>query len=93
VPADPSVSDRWFYTSRRYIRDPWAPDALERVAIERPVLLIGTGLTLLDIALDLRERGMREPIYAVSRRGLLPQAHRSPSVAPARRADSPQLLE
>lgn len=78
APADPPIGadQRYFYMSPRYVRDPWSPGILARVAPDRPALVIGTGLTMLDIVLDLRDRGHRAPIYAVSRRGLLPQAHR-----------------
>ena len=41
-----------------------------------PVLLIGTGLTMIDMALALVDRGHPGPIYAISRRGVLPQVHR-----------------
>jgi uncharacterized NAD(P)/FAD-binding protein YdhS len=60
----------------RYVDDPWAPGALDGVASDgRPVLLLGTGLTSVDVALALLERGLKAPVYALSRRGLLPQAH------------------
>jgi len=82
APADPPLADASFFTSPRYVRDPWRPDALWGVANDQPVLLIGTGLTMLDVLLDLKSRGHRAPIYALSRRGLLPQAHRTLDVAP-----------
>ncbi|HEU4565706.1 MAG TPA: FAD/NAD(P)-binding protein [Gemmatimonadaceae bacterium] len=82
APADPPVADRSFYESVRYVRDPWAPGALDAIAPSDRVLLIGTGLTMLDVALDLRTSGARAPMVAISRRGLTPQPHRSPSVAP-----------
>lgn len=77
APADPPVGDRSFYSSASYVRDPWAPGALESVDPGDSVLLIGTGLTMYDIALDLDDRGVRKPIYAISRRGLLAQPHRA----------------
>lgn len=80
-PADPPVADPSFYADGRYARDPWAEASLE-VAADDPVLLIGTGLTMLDIALALEDRGHRGLMYAVSRRGLLPQAHRHSETAP-----------
>ena len=80
-PANPSVADPSFYADARYARDPWAPDALAGDPDE-PVLLVGTGLTMLDIALALRERGQRAVIHAVSRHGLLPQPHRDAAIAP-----------
>jgi len=76
-PHDPSVSTPEFYDSARYVRDPWSPGALEAIRADEPVLLLGSGLTAVDVALSLQARGARTaPLYAVSRRGLLPQAHR-----------------
>jgi uncharacterized NAD(P)/FAD-binding protein YdhS len=40
------------------------------------ILILGTGLTMVDAALSLRDAGHSGPIVAVSRRGLLPQTHR-----------------
>lgn len=59
-----------------YVADPWRRGALEGVAAEAPVLLVGTGLTMFDVALELARLGHRAPLLALSRRGLLPQAHR-----------------
>lgn len=70
----------------RYIRDPWAPGVLETIEPGERILMIGTGLTMFDIALELRTRRVRAPILAISRRGLLPASHRSPARAPT--ADS-----
>jgi uncharacterized NAD(P)/FAD-binding protein YdhS len=39
------------------------------------VLLLGTGLTMVDAALALEHRGHRGPIHALSRHGLLPHVH------------------
>jgi uncharacterized NAD(P)/FAD-binding protein YdhS len=39
------------------------------------VLLLGTGLTAIDVALTLNEQARGVPMEALSRRGLLPQAH------------------
>lgn len=84
APSDPPVAagQRAFYSSPRYVGNPWKPDALWVVKPEQPVLLIGTGLTMLDIALDLRERGHQAPIYTLSRRGLMPQPHRDLETPP-----------
>ena len=81
-PSDPPATEERLYRSIRYARDPWAPDALEAERDE-PVLLLGTGLTMCDIALALRDADHRGEIVAISRRGLLPQPHRvSPKPPP-----------
>ena len=81
-PRDPPVADGTFYTSERYVRDPWAAGSAERIGDAGPVLLIGTGLTALDVCVSLAGKSPQRPIYAVSRRGLLPQSHRSPAHPP-----------
>ncbi|MFJ2786632.1 FAD/NAD(P)-binding protein [Streptomyces sp. NPDC087216] len=62
--------------SGRFVTDPWAPGALDAVLAEggtRDVLLVGTGLTSVDIALSLDRPG--RTVHAVSRGGRLPQSH------------------
>ena len=55
--------------------DPWAYDAFDAIADDDRVLMIGAGLTMVDVALSLRVRGHRGPLIAVSRRGLTPARH------------------
>jgi uncharacterized NAD(P)/FAD-binding protein YdhS len=56
--------------------NPWAADALDGLRANDAVLLVGTGLTMVDVVVSLvQTRQHRGPIYAVSRRGLLPQVH------------------
>ncbi len=60
----------------RYIRDPWrAGDRLDAIPRSGRVLLLGTGLTMIDVALTLARNGHHGDITAVSRRGLLPREH------------------
>ncbi|WP_331742645.1 FAD/NAD(P)-binding protein [Streptomyces sp. NBC_01006] len=59
--------------SPRYLPDPWAPGALAALPREGAVLLVGTGLTMVDIALTLGRAG--RTVRAVSRHGLLPLPH------------------
>ncbi len=89
-PSDPPARSDGFYRSLRYARDPWSPDALEGDRRE-DVLLLGTGLTMCDVALAFRDLDHRGRIHAVSRRGLLPQPHRV-SAAPPPHLDAPADL-
>src|SRR5205085_9800467 len=58
------------------VRDAWDPGALDGLRAGRPVVIMGTGLTAVDVILSLDAAGFDGPIHAVSRHGLLPQAHR-----------------
>jgi uncharacterized NAD(P)/FAD-binding protein YdhS len=67
-----------------WVEDPWA-SGLDGLGPRDVVLLLGTGLTAVDVALTLDATGFRGRIVALSRRGLAPRAHgpREPMVAPA----------
>ena len=67
------------HVAERLVDDPWAPGALDSLPHEGDVLVLGTGLTMIDVVLGLASRGHRGTIHAVSRHGLLPRPH------PARR--------
>jgi len=58
-----------------YFGDPWDPNAFAGLAPDRPLLILGTGLTMIDTVISLLDRGHQGPIYALSRRGLLPRVH------------------
>jgi uncharacterized NAD(P)/FAD-binding protein YdhS len=62
--------------SPAYIADPWSPGALAAASDGRPVLILGTGLTMVDIALAVTGAHPGTAVHAVSRHGLLPQVHR-----------------
>lgn len=90
-PSNPAAFGGEFYETERYVRDPWVRGALDVVRPGESVLMIGTGLTMMDIALDLAARGVRLPLFAVSRHGLLPRAHRTGGAAPGPDALPPGL--
>lgn len=90
-PSDPPIADRAFFSTPRYARDPWAHGLLESIGADEPVLIVGTGLTMLDIALSLKSLGHSAPVHALSRRGLLPQPHRV-SVRPPRALPFPERM-
>lgn len=66
----------------RYVADPWADDLVTRVGPADRVLLVGTGLTAVDVAAQLHAADPSVELVAVSRHGLLPQVHRARPVPP-----------
>jgi uncharacterized NAD(P)/FAD-binding protein YdhS len=82
-PRDPALaSGNWPDDQSRYVRDPWRTGALEGRA-RGPVLLVGTGLTMVDVALQLQAQTPGQQIVALSRGGLFPHAHRTGGAAPS----------
>lgn len=81
-PRDPLSKADLAQLGDRYIGDPWNDGGIERCGPPEPLLIIGTGLTMVDFAVTLRARGHRAPLFAVSRHGLLPHAHRNPPQPP-----------
>jgi uncharacterized NAD(P)/FAD-binding protein YdhS len=63
------------HADSRYQRDPWDLARLASVHPAEPVLLLGSGLTAVDVALTLLAHGVQR-ITMLSRHGLLPQPHR-----------------
>lgn len=58
-----------------YFGDPWRQDVASGLTSSDRVLILGTGLTMVDMVLKLRREGFDGPIAALSRRGLLPHSH------------------
>jgi uncharacterized NAD(P)/FAD-binding protein YdhS len=59
----------------RVVSDPWQAGVYDRAGLDR-VAIVGTGLTMVDVALSLVERHPDVEIVAASRRGLLPRTSR-----------------
>jgi uncharacterized NAD(P)/FAD-binding protein YdhS len=58
-----------------FFGNPWDANALAGLWPDGTVLLIGTGLTMMDTVCSLLDRRHRGRIHAISRHGLLPLAH------------------
>lgn len=72
----------------RVIGDPWAPGALDRISAEDDVIVVGTGLTMVDMVLWLEARGWRGKARTLSRRGLTPRGHEALPDAPVAPTDA-----
>jgi uncharacterized NAD(P)/FAD-binding protein YdhS len=58
--------------------DPWDVSAMTRLDPQSTVLIIGSGLTMVDAVVSLEQAGHRGPIEVFSRHGLLPHVRRQP---------------
>jgi uncharacterized NAD(P)/FAD-binding protein YdhS len=78
---------------RRFIGDPWGSVARAAVedlaATDGAALLVGTGLTMVDLVLSLDAAGHRGRIVALSRRGQAPRGHADFEAAPVDRKNVP----
>lgn len=74
-PHPPKVPDAAFVESPRYIDDAWHPSAFASVEPRDTIVILGSGLTMIDTVLSLRLRGHQGQVMALSRRGLLPRQH------------------
>lgn len=58
-----------------YAADPWHSEVAAGLDDTDTVLILGTGLTMVDMVLNLKASGFRGRIVALSRRGLMPHRH------------------
>jgi uncharacterized NAD(P)/FAD-binding protein YdhS len=65
-----------------YLGDPWNLVELDRSRHRGVVMLLGTGHTAIDTLFRLQSQGNVEKVLLLSRRGLLPHAHRLLPKAP-----------
>ncbi len=63
------------HTSITAINDPWNYDLINAIPKTDGVAIVGTGLSMIDATLLLHHHQHTGPIYAISRRGLLPLPH------------------
>jgi uncharacterized NAD(P)/FAD-binding protein YdhS len=77
-----------------FVNDPWSDEGREAIAEVATnggdVLVIGTGLTMVDVVLSLDEAGHCRRIVALSRRGQVPRAHAPHDAVPVTLDEVPQ---
>ncbi|HKR84334.1 MAG TPA: FAD/NAD(P)-binding protein [Terriglobales bacterium] len=81
-PSDPKLPGKQKF-SPRYVANGWSEDAIADLGQDQSVLLIGTGLTAIDVVLSLRHGGFSGTIHMLSRHGLLPRPQNSRTQWPA----------
>jgi uncharacterized NAD(P)/FAD-binding protein YdhS len=75
-PADPRVPGLG-PGSALYLPFAWANNVLEDLPAHGSILLIGAGLTSVDLIMALRSKNFKGSIRVLSRKGLLPQRYRA----------------
>jgi uncharacterized NAD(P)/FAD-binding protein YdhS len=82
LPSNPPIKNESFYSSKNYFRNPWNDSFLNKMNRNKPVLIIGTGLTMIDCVLSLKSIQFKEKVYAISPRGYIPKPHSKAEVYP-----------
>lgn len=60
------------------VSDPWVPSALDDLSPFDEVLVVGTGLTMVDVSMTVLNSVRGARIHGVSRHGLVPLSHENP---------------
>lgn len=74
-PGDLFPDNTAINSDARYFSNPWTDRIYSDISGNENILLVGTGLTAVDVVLGLRLRNFRGKIVMVSRRGRLPLPH------------------
>ena len=81
-PGDPLLRERKFHNSPFYLHTPWNQATRDLLAAPGDILILGSGLTGLDLLLSLSRTKHEGTIHVLSRRGLFPHPHRPYPVYP-----------
>ena len=90
-PADLQIPGK-ATASSRYVANAWSVNAFANATHDESVLLIGSGLTSVDVTVELRARGFEGTIHMLSRRGLLPQRHAAVPFPPFPTENTPRTI-
>ena len=77
VPQDPYLEDTSFYQSNHYFKNPWTQESVNNLDTNKDVLIVGNGLTMVDVVLGLREKNHQGKIYSLSPNGFRILPHRT----------------
>jgi uncharacterized NAD(P)/FAD-binding protein YdhS len=75
APQDPIVELDKLLSNNIYVNHPWTGDPLRDLKAKDRLVLIGSGLTAVDLIIEALARESAGQITAISRHGLFPQAH------------------
>jgi uncharacterized NAD(P)/FAD-binding protein YdhS len=88
-PKDFTYEKKLFHAPHRFVRNVWNPSRQSILHLDKMVpnstdsiAIIGTGLTMVDTILSLRDKGFTGKIVTFSRHGHLPHVHQSTTPYP-----------
>lgn len=76
LPPHPTVADQSFIASPKYFQDPWTPEVFDSLDPDDALLIVGTGLSMVDVTMKLNKLRHKGVINAISTRGQLPAVHK-----------------
>ena len=76
-PSNLKLSNNTYINCKTYFQNPWNPSAITGVNPHKAILIIGNGLTMVDVIIGLREKGHRGEIVSISSHGLDILPHRN----------------
>jgi uncharacterized NAD(P)/FAD-binding protein YdhS len=77
LPGNPKTKNDSFFKSKNYFQNPWSEDSVKNPDTGKPILIIGSGLTMVDTVIGLIENNFPNSIYSISPNGfnILPHLH------------------
>lgn len=75
-PPTPNVPDLRFTSAEKYFKSAWDERLFETIEPDDSIFVIGTGLSMVDVALHFHTNDHRGKITAISTRGLMPTVHK-----------------
>lgn len=77
IPRNPSIKNTSLFQSKNYFQNPWSIKAVSDTVSQKPVLILGNGLTMIDTVLGLLENNFENKIISISPNGfnILPHRH------------------
>jgi len=76
LPRNPSINQNELIHSPRYFQNPWNFET-EQIDSEKPIFILGNGLTMVDTVIQIREKKIKNTIVAVSPHGFNILPHRN----------------
>lgn len=64
------------YINGNVITNPWQPAILDKIPNDASILIVGCGLTMVDVLVNLRKNNYNGKVQIISRHGLVPLPHR-----------------